>query len=117
MSVTREQLADSYPDLMFCDGYDDALIGVCHRFGQEPVALYDRRKMIEIIMREGCSEVEAEEHFEFNIVGAFIGPYTPAFAELPTCPRRRPVQPEETLRQIDAFFREAGPCDRSSPTT
>jgi hypothetical protein len=115
--VSREQLAEDYPDLLFCDGLDEALVGVCHRFGQEPVALYDRRKVIEILLADGLSEEEAEEHFGFNIIGAFDGPHTPAFADLPTCHRRKPVTAEETLRRIDAFLGSVTPCDRSSPTT
>lgn len=113
---SRDELAEDYPDLLFCDGFDAALVGVCYRFGQEPVALYDRCKIIEILMRDGLTEDEADEHFEFNIIGAYVGEHTPAFADLPTVPRKRPVTSEETLRQIDAFFRGV-PCDRSSPTT
>jgi hypothetical protein len=111
--VSREQLAEHYPDLLFCDGFDEALIGICNRFGQEPVALYDQAKIIEILVRDGATEDEAIEHFEFNIIGAFVGEHTPAFATLLTCPHRRRVSSEETLRQIDAFFRSDASCDRS----
>ena len=42
------------------------------------MACYDRAKCIEILMR-GMSEDEAEEYFEFNTAGAYMGKYTPLF--------------------------------------
>ena len=84
MTVTREQLADEYdPDLLFLDGFDDALIGVSSRFGQPTVALYDLDKILESLMAQGMSHEEAEEYFSFNIIGAWVGEMTPAFATIP----------------------------------
>ena len=58
------------PEAMLADGFEDALIGFTERFGQEPMALYDREKIIKIMMdRDGMSEEDAEEFFSFNIVG------------------------------------------------
>lgn len=97
MSVSREALAEDYPDLLYCDGFDEALLGVAHRFGMEPVALYDRHKVIEMIVKDSncpadhsCLEGEAcdacyhsaEEYFSFNIIGAWVGELTPVFAEI-----------------------------------
>ena len=84
MTVTREKLAEQYPDadLLFADGLDHALIGVCLRFGQEPIALYDRRKVIEGYLAEGLTHEEAEDHFAFTVIGAWGGDATPAFAVL-----------------------------------
>jgi len=82
MTVTRESLSGDYPDLLFCDGFDEALIGVAHRFGMAAVVLYDRAKIIEILMKDMTHD-EAEEFFSFNIIGAWVGEETPVFAELP----------------------------------
>jgi hypothetical protein len=83
VSASREGLAENYPDLLCCDGLDEALIGVAHRFGMEPVALYDRAKVIEVFMtRDGMTWEEAEEFFSFNVIGAWVGEMTPVFAEL-----------------------------------
>lgn len=75
-----------YPD------YEEALIGICRRFGRPPVALYDYNKCIEILMesfKDGDDEIEEEilylqaaEHLEVNSLGAWVGEYTPAFAVL-----------------------------------
>jgi len=59
--------------------FDEAFVGVVERFGMEPVALYDRDKIIEILMRDGLSWEDAEDHFGFNMIGAWVGDKTPAF--------------------------------------
>jgi len=82
MRITRDQLAEDYPDLLFCDGLDHALIGVVNRFGMEPVALYDRSLVIKGYMADGMTWEEASEFFDFNVIGAWVGPMTPAFADL-----------------------------------
>lgn len=80
-SLLRESLGEEDPDLLFCDGFDEALIGVVTRFGIEPVAAYDREKIIEILMRDMTRD-EAEEFFSYNIIGGWVGERTPAFIEL-----------------------------------
>ena len=107
MTVTREQLAEEDPDILFCDGFDEALIGVCHRFN-DSFALYDRKKVIEILMRD-MSREEAEEYFSFNVIGAWVGDYTPAFADLATEERRSRVSAQEEIKKIDAFYGGAAP--------
>lgn len=67
-------------DLLFLseEEFDDAIIGVCQRIGNEPVVAYDETKIVEILSRS-MSEDEAYEYFEFNILGAYVGERTPAF--------------------------------------
>ena len=64
---------------MYMDGYDDCLVGVVDRFGQDPIACYDAEKVIIRLMGEGMSREEAEEHFQFNQIGAWMGDRTPCF--------------------------------------
>jgi len=78
--MTREEVAEIAPDALFADGFDAALIGVVERASQSTVALYDREKCIEILMKQGSSREEAIEYFEFNVAGAWEGEQTPAFA-------------------------------------
>ena len=80
--LTREDIADYIgEDALFADGFDDAIIGYVQRFSTL-VVLYDARKCIEILMSEGLSEEESLEHFEYNVLGAWVGDNTPAFAYL-----------------------------------
>ena len=47
-------------------GYDDCIIDICERFGQEPIVAYDRAKVIAKLMEDGMTEEDAEEFFSFN---------------------------------------------------
>ena len=64
------------------DGYDDCILGVCQQCGREPVLAYDVGKVIERHMADGMSRDEAYEHFDFNQLGAYVGPGTPVFIEM-----------------------------------
>ena len=78
----REQLADENPKALFADGFDEALVGIARRCGQPALAIYERAKCIEILSRE-MTTTEAEEYFEFNVSGAWLGENTPIFMD--TC--------------------------------
>jgi len=71
------------PNPLFADGYDDCIIGIMERFGQEtPIIIYDKEKVIAKIMDDDTSREDAEEFFEFNIIGAWVGEGTPGFVTL-----------------------------------
>jgi len=79
----REWLGEIDPEMLLADGFEGALIGYVERFGQPPLALYDREKCIEILMTRDDMDYEgAVEFFEFNTLGAWAGDSTPAFATL-----------------------------------
>ena len=83
--ATREQIGEINEGAMFADGYDDCLIGYVERFGAPPLALYDREKVIHKLMkRDGMDYDTAQEFFDFNIIGAWVGENTPAFATILT---------------------------------
>lgn len=84
----RDQVAEFNQDALFCDGHDDALIGVAERYGMPPVAAYDYDKVIASLVADGCSEEEAVEFFDFNIIGAWVGENTPVFVRLLTKPEK-----------------------------
>tara|TARA_Y100000034_G_C6514449_1_gene221157 strand:+ start:78 stop:413 length:336 start_codon:yes stop_codon:yes gene_type:complete len=80
MNISPE---DKNKDMLFADGFGEALIGYVTRCGQQPTALYNRSKCIWILMeRDGMSQEEAEEHFEYNVAGSYMGEFTPFFATL-----------------------------------
>jgi hypothetical protein len=71
------------PDALFADGFDEAIIGFVERKGQETVVLYDKTKVIEILMKQnGMDEEEAEDFYNFNIADSYVGVHTPAFATI-----------------------------------
>ena len=78
----------------------DVCVGVMMRFGHVPFALYDYDKCIEIFIKEGSSEEEAIEHFEFNVMGAWVGDGTPAFMKA--------IVPDDMLAFVSEMFEIAG---------
>jgi len=85
MNSLREKIdnwvGEFYPDseILIADGFEEAFVGVAVQF-DKPLAIFDRQKCIEILMRD-MSEDEAYEYFEFNVSGAYVGENTPAFME------------------------------------
>ena len=62
------------------DGFDDCVIGILERYGMENIVIYDKAKVIQQLMDEGCDDpVGANEYYEFNQLGGFHGDKTPGF--------------------------------------
>ena len=67
--------------------YQDAIIGVAHRFGAEPIVAYDYNKVLESLaerFKEAGSEdphMDALEFFNHNIIGSWVGDKTPIFIQ------------------------------------
>lgn len=69
-------------DIMLADGFEDAIVGIGQRF-TDYFMVYDRQRCIDIMVeRDGMTEEEAEEFFEFNVVGAYVGKGTPCFVRM-----------------------------------
>jgi hypothetical protein len=70
---------EAYDDALLADGFDAALLGFGFHFNAA-VAVYDYHRCLDILRkRDGMGEDEAREFFEFNVVGAWMGPNTPVF--------------------------------------
>ena len=70
--------AEINEDMLFADGFDDALVGYIERAGMPSIACYDKFKCVEILA-ESMSYDDAFEYFYFNVVGAYVGENTPCF--------------------------------------
>lgn len=66
--------------VLLADGLEDAFIGIGRQFNT-PVAVYSRSKAIQCLIDQGMSYPEAEEYFDFNTAGAWVGKQTPIFME------------------------------------
>lgn len=77
--MTLDEFAEINPEALQADGWDEAFIGYVERADQLPTACYSKAKIIELSMRDGVSEEQAVEYFEYNINGAFVGEFTPFF--------------------------------------
>ena len=79
-----EHMEEVNPEALYPTDMKEAIVGILNRFGMEPIIVLDRAKCIEILMEssgddKGMSWEEAEEYFEFNTIGAWMGEGTPAF--------------------------------------
>lgn len=68
--------------MMLADGLDEAFVGLATTFGEKIRAIYDINKVIELLHNQGMSYEEAEEYFDYNIVGAYVGEQTPIFMHM-----------------------------------
>ena len=75
----QERLTDIDPNIILFDGLDDAIIGHAYlKQSQTHVAVYDYDKIVEALMEsQGMNRKGAWEYADFNIVGAYLGEYTP----------------------------------------
>ncbi len=79
-ALIQEKLEEENPMARLYPEYEEALIGICRRKGMNPVALYNQKKCIEILMdRDGMSEEDALEYFDSNTLEAWNGENTPCF--------------------------------------
>jgi hypothetical protein len=80
--LIEEQLKEENPKAMFASGFDDALIGIYRRYGGDPLAAYSREKCINVLMqRDKMTEEDANEFFDFNVIGSYVGVGTPVFID------------------------------------
>lgn len=67
-------------NILLADGLAAAFIGIGRQF-ITPIAVYSRSKAIQCFIDQGMTEEEAEEYFEFNTAGAYVGEQTPIFID------------------------------------
>jgi len=83
----KDEIAERNEEALFIDGLDGdteafngALVGWGERCGLGPVAIYDVVKIISILeTKYKMSHDEANEWYDYNIVGAYMGENTPIF--------------------------------------
>lgn len=71
------QKDEEYEGMLLADGFEKALLGYGFRC-QLPVAVYDYRKCIKILMKS-MSEEDAEDFMNYNVLGSYVGEQTPIF--------------------------------------
>lgn len=74
--MKKDIISDINADAVFADGFDEAIIG----YDANCTVVYDYSKCMKILMeRDNMPDHEAHEHMEFNVVGAYVGDFTPIF--------------------------------------
>jgi hypothetical protein len=82
--MNKDMIIEMYGDhddegLLFADGLDDAIIGIC------PSSLrivYSREMVIKCLMKDNeMSEEDAVEYAEYNTFAAYVGDRTPIWVD------------------------------------
>jgi len=87
--MKRKDIEEIYADedILFADGFDEAIIGVVFVHNEktnekQTRVVYDTEQCLEVLMEDDkMSYDEASEYFDFNVAGAYVGEYTPLYLE------------------------------------
>ena len=78
-------LAEEFSDmeLLQAEGFDNAILGVVFdNMNAVPRLAYSITKCVEILItRDKMSKEEAQEYFDFNVQGAYVGEKTPIWVD------------------------------------
>jgi len=74
--MKEETLREEKP--LLADGFDKAILGLSRGSLREGVVVYSVEKCLDILAEDMTYE-EAVEYFEYNVLGAYMGPMTPIF--------------------------------------
>ena len=82
-----EEVEDALADNGAClleprDEYDACVVGIGYRCDMGPLAVYSISKVLAVMQGWGMDEEEAQEFFEYNTIGAWMGDGTPLFIHL-----------------------------------
>jgi hypothetical protein len=75
-----EEFCEGEEGVLFCDGYDDCILGMVSH--PEMRVVYNADKMLQSMIEDEEMEMEfsdALEHLAYNIEGAYLGPHTPLY--------------------------------------
>jgi len=78
---------DSYAEgAIILDGFNDAIVGITEEFGGIKRLLYSKDKILKILQENLMTQSEAEEYYDYNIVGLYAGDQNPIFLDLEIIP-------------------------------
>ena len=67
------------------DGMEAAIVGVVNSFEGRKI-MYSTEKILEILQQDGMTYSEAEEYFDYNILGLYAGEQNPVFLDYNVTP-------------------------------
>ena len=80
MNINGYDIDEIAEGAILLDGLDDAIFGVVEEFGNSPRVLYSKHKILTILCeRDGMIWSEAEEFYDYNILGLYAGEQNPIF--------------------------------------
>lgn len=80
--MTIEEIKEFAEGAIILDGLDDAIMGIAEEFGNGYRIVYSKSKIFGILMnRDGMTEEESIEFYEYNILGLYASPQNAIFFE------------------------------------
>ena len=80
--MTIEEMKEFAEGAIILDGLDDAIMGIAEEFGNGYRIVYSKSKIFSILMnRDGMTEEESIEFYEYNILGLYASPQNAIFFE------------------------------------
>ena len=77
-----EEIKERAEEATLLDGLDDAIIGMAEELGNGYRIVYSKSKIYEILMnRDGMTEEDAIEFYDYNILGLYASPQNAIFME------------------------------------
>ena len=74
--MTQEEIIDAFgEDVLLATGFNEAIIGIDRHSDR---VIYSVKEIIKILMtRDGMTEEEALEYYDYNMEGGWVGEQTP----------------------------------------
>ena len=84
---------DEYAEgAILLDGLEDCIIGIVEEFGNGRRILYSKDMILDKLQeRDGMTESESEEFYEYNILGLHAGEQNAVFLDLELSPEKKEV--------------------------
>jgi hypothetical protein len=84
MKVDIDEYAEG---AVLLDGLESAIIGIVEEFGNGRRILYSKPKILSILCeRDSMTMEEAEEFYDYNILGLYAGEQNAVFLDIPIKP-------------------------------
>jgi hypothetical protein len=82
---------DEYAEgAILLDGLEGAIVGIVEEFGNGKRILYSKRIILSLLqIRDGMTEQESEEFYDFNILGLYAGEQNAVFLDLNVTPIKK----------------------------
>lgn len=78
---------DEYAEgAILLNGFEDCIVGVVEEFGNGRRVLYDKWKIIEKLQEDSMLVGDAEEYYDYNILGLYAGEQNAVFLDLKIIP-------------------------------
>jgi|TARA_B110000503_G_C7012230_1_gene356200 uncharacterized protein YjfI (DUF2170 family) len=71
------------------DGFENSIIGIIEEFGNGPRILYSKSLIIDTLMKDKMTYEEAEEFYEFNILGLYANEQNVVFLTHSLKPKKK----------------------------